>query len=111
MKPKDDAISHVTLAGVNIFEELGFDPQEAASLQAESDAQIAGMIEIKENLMTEIADWIAASHLKQAEAAEKLHVSRPRVSDVVNKKVAKFTVDTLIEMVQRIGKKVQVAVV
>jgi predicted XRE-type DNA-binding protein len=111
MKPKDDTISHVTLAGVNIFEELGFDPQEAASLQAESDAQIAGMIEIKENLMTEIADWIVASHLKQAEAAEKLHVSRPRVSDVVNKKVAKFTVDTLIEMVQRIGKKVQVAVV
>ncbi|EJJ26584.1 helix-turn-helix domain-containing protein [Rhizobium sp. CF142] len=111
MKPKDDEIGHVTQAGVNIFEDLGFDTDEAASLQAESDAQIAAMIEIKENLMTEIADWIAASQLKQSEAAERLHVSRPRVSDVVNKKVSKFTVDTLIEMVQRIGKKVQVAVV
>jgi predicted XRE-type DNA-binding protein len=111
MKPKDDEIGHVTRAGVNIFEELGLDPHEASSLQAESDAQIAGMIEIKENLMTEISHWIAASHLKQAEAAEKLHVSRPRISDVVNKKVSQFTVDTLIEMVQRIGKKVQVAVI
>jgi hypothetical protein len=52
MKPKDDEIGHVTLADVNIFKDLGFDPQEAASLQAESDAQIDGMIEIKENLET-----------------------------------------------------------
>jgi predicted XRE-type DNA-binding protein len=65
------------------------------------------MIEMKERKFDDRnPDWIAASHLKQAEAAEKLHVSRPRVSDVVNKKVSKFTVDTLIEMVQRIGKKV-----
>lgn len=48
MKLKDDEIGHVSLAGVNIFEDLGFDSEEAASLQAESDAQIAAMIEIKE---------------------------------------------------------------
>jgi predicted XRE-type DNA-binding protein len=37
-------------------------------------------------------------------------VSRPRVSDVVNKKTAKFTIDTLIEMMSRIGKPVTLAV-
>jgi predicted XRE-type DNA-binding protein len=31
-------------------------------------------------------------------------VSRPRVSDVVNKKTAKFTFDTLVEMLSRVGK-------
>jgi len=61
--------------------------------------QIADMIEIKENLMTEIADWIGASHLTQAEVAEKLHVARPRCFR------RGHTADTLIEMVQRIARE------
>ena len=60
--------------------------------------------------MEELALWIEAHHLKQAEAAEILHVSRPRVSDVVNKKVSKFTIDTLVEMLGRVGKPVRVVV-
>ncbi len=54
--------------------------------------------------------WIAKHHLKQAEAAEILMVSCPRVSDVVNKKAAKFTIDTLVEMLSRVGKPVTLAV-
>ena len=54
--------------------------------------------------------WIAKHHLKQAEAAEVLMVSRPRVSDVVNKKTAKFTIDTLVEMLSRVGKPVKLAI-
>ena len=45
-----------------------------------------------------------------AEAAEILMVSRPRVSDVVNKKTAKFTIDTLVEMLSRVGKPVKLAI-
>lgn len=37
-------------------------------------------------------------------------VSRPRVSDVVNMKVSKFTIDTLVEMLSRIGKPVRLMV-
>ena len=47
---------------------------------------------------------------KQAEAAGILMVSRPRVSDVVNRKTAKFTIDTLVEMLSRAGKPVKLAV-
>ena len=54
--------------------------------------------------------WIAKHRLKQAEAAEILMVSRPRVSDVVNKKAAKFTIDTLVEMLGRVGKPVKLAI-
>jgi len=45
-------------------------------------------------------------HLKQAQAAEILMMSRPRVSDVVNKKTAKFTLDTLVQMLSQTGKTV-----
>jgi predicted XRE-type DNA-binding protein len=37
-------------------------------------------------------------------------VSRPRVSDVVNKKMAEFTIDTLVEMLSRIGKPVNLTI-
>jgi len=60
--------------------------------------------------MTELSKWIADNHLKQAEAREKLQVSRPRVSDLVNKKASKFTFDTLLNMLNRIGKPVSLAI-
>ena len=46
----------------------------------------------------------------QSKTAEILMVSRPRVSDVVNKKTAKFTIDTLVEMLSRVGKPVKLAI-
>jgi predicted XRE-type DNA-binding protein len=67
-------------------------------------------LNIKEQLMTELSTWIEQHHLKQSEAAEILMVSRPRVSDVVNKKTARFTIDTLAEMMSRVGKPVTLAI-
>lgn len=60
--------------------------------------------------MGELASWIQDHRLKQADAAVILMVSRPRVSDVVNRKTSKFTIDTLVEMLSRIGKPVRLAV-
>lgn len=51
-----------------------------------------------------------AFSVKQADAAEILMVSRPRVSDVVNKKTGKFTIDTLVELPSRVGKPVKLAI-
>ena len=65
---------------------------------------------IKAQLIEELSVWITTSHLKQAEAAEILMVSRPCVSDVVNKKTAKFTIDTLVEMLNRVGEPVKLAI-
>ena len=50
------------------------------------------------------------NHLKQAEAAEILMVSRPRVSDLMNKKVSKFTINALLNMLSSVGKPVRLAV-
>lgn len=106
----DTNINHVTKAGANIFVELGFPAGEAKKLQAASRKQINDTHALKRQLMLELSDWIAEHQLKQADAAQILMVSRPRVSDVVNQKTAKFTIDTLVDMLSRVGKPVRLAV-
>ena len=106
----DTAIRHVTKSRAHLFLELGVPPEEAMRLHLASQKQINDTRQLKEQLMAELAAWIEQHHLKQAEAAEILMVSRPRVSDVVNRKTTKFTIDTLVEMLSRIGKPVRLAV-
>ncbi|SCB20541.1 helix-turn-helix domain-containing protein [Cupriavidus alkaliphilus] len=106
----DTQIRHVTKPGANLFLELGFPPAEAKRLQAASKKQINDTKQLKEQLMDELVAWIEQHQLKQADAAEILMVSRPRVSDVVNRKTSKFTIDTLVEMLSRIGKPVRLAI-
>jgi predicted XRE-type DNA-binding protein len=106
----DPIIEHVTPVGGNIFADLGFEPEEAARLLAEADQAISEKLAIKESLMTELAGWIDEKRLKQAEAADILGVTRPRVSDVINKKAIKFTIDALVDMLARTGKHIQLSV-
>jgi predicted XRE-type DNA-binding protein len=103
----DTEVRHITKPGANLFLELGFPPEEAKRLHAASRKQINDTLLLKQQLMDELATWIAEHHLKQAEAAQILMVSRPRVSDVVNKKTAKFTIDTLVGMLSLVGKPVK----
>ena len=106
----ESIITHVTPVGGNIFADLGFEPEEAAALKAESERIISEKLVIKDSLMTELARWIEAKKLKQAEAAEILGVTRPRVSDLINKKADQFTIDALVDMLARAGKHVQLSV-
>ncbi len=106
----DTRIRHVTKPRANLFLELGFSRDEAKRLQAASRKQINDTRLLKQQLMNELSDWIAEHQLKQAEAARILMVSRPRVSDVVNRKTAKFSIDSLVEMLSRVGKPVTLAI-
>jgi predicted XRE-type DNA-binding protein len=101
---------HITPVGGNVFADLGFEPEEAAQLQAESRRIISEKLAIKESLMSELAGWIDEKKLKQADAAKILGVTRPRVSDVINKKSIKFTIDALVDMLARAGKHVQLSI-
>ncbi len=47
-------ITHVTPVGGNIFADLGFEPDEAARLLAETDAVISEKLAIENSLMTEL---------------------------------------------------------
>ena len=106
----ESIITHVTPVGANIFADLGFEPDEATKLLAETDAIISEKLAIKNSLMTELAGWIETKKLKQSEAAEILGVTRPRVSDVINKKAIKFTIDALVDMLARTGKHIRLSV-
>jgi predicted XRE-type DNA-binding protein len=106
----DTQIQHVTKQGTNLFQELGFSAAEAKRLHAASRQQINDTLRLKEQLMAELSHWIEEHQLKQAEAAQILMVSRPRVSDVINSKATKFSIDTLVEMLARVGKPVTLAV-
>lgn len=106
----DTEVRRVTKPGANLFLELGFPPAEAKRLHALSRKHINDTRRLKRQLMDELSAWIAEHHLKQSEAAEILMVSRPRVSDVINKKAAKFSIDTLVEMLGRVGRPVTLAV-
>jgi len=106
----DTEIRHVTKPGANLFRELGFTAAEARKLHAASRKQINDTRLLKQQLMTELANWISEHQLRQVDAAQILMVSRPRVSDVVNQKTSKFTIDTLVEMLSRVGKPVRLAV-
>ena len=101
---------HKTPVGGNVFADLGFDAKEANLLKAESNRVISEKLAIKESLMSELAVWMDEQHLKQSDAAQILGVTRPRVSDVMNKKTVKFTIDALVDMLARTGKHVQLSV-
>ena len=98
MNSTDTSITHVTSGSSNIFEELGFSGQEATKLK------------IKAQLMCSISEWIKDKELKQEEASRVLHITRPRVSDVMCGKSSKFTIDALIDMLERTGQHVTLQV-
>ncbi|WP_437610120.1 helix-turn-helix domain-containing protein [Erwinia sp. V71] len=106
----DTQSRHVTKAGGNVFADLGFAPDEAASMLAESKAEMARTDELKRQLMAEINNWMKATNQRQVTAAKILHTTRPRVSDVVNQKTEKFTIDALVGMAGYIGKKVHLII-
>ncbi|MDD4914275.1 MAG: XRE family transcriptional regulator [Methylococcales bacterium] len=110
MKQKADKSLHISATGGNVFAELGFGPEKAAELHAASNRIISEKLAIKNRLMGELAEWIAQKNLKQAEAAEILGVTRPRVSDVMNKKAIKFTIDALVDMLAKTGKQISFSV-
>ena len=110
MNKIDTQVRHVTKAGANLFAEFGFSADDAKRYHEESQNRIDHTLALKEQLMGELALWISEAHLKQGEAAEILHVTRPRVSDMVNKKTSKFTIDALVDMLARVGKSVKIVI-
>jgi len=53
--------THITPAGGNIFTDLGFEPEEAAALQAETQRIISEKLAIKAYSMSELGKRIGKS--------------------------------------------------
>jgi predicted XRE-type DNA-binding protein len=82
----------------DVFRDLGFSPSEARNLRLRSE------------LMTALRRFIQKEGLTQADAARRLKVSQPSISDLTRGKLSRFSLDTLVNMLTDAGMDVAVKV-
>jgi predicted XRE-type DNA-binding protein len=88
----------ITEGSGNIFVDLGFSPTEARNLR------------IRSQMMTALRQFIEKGGLTQADAAKRLKVSQPRISDLTRGKISRFSLDTLVIMLSDAGLQVDVRI-
>ena len=88
----------VTPSSRNVFHDLGFSPREAEHLVVRSD------------LLIQIQKLATARRLTQVQLAKLLHVSQPRVSDLLRGRLHLFSIETLIDILGRFGAEVRLVV-
>lgn len=82
----------------NVFEDLGFGPEEAANLKVRAD------------LMLDLRQYVQERGWTQAEAAAFFGETQPRMSNLMRGEISRFSVDKLINMLARAGMRVRVTV-
>jgi predicted XRE-type DNA-binding protein len=81
----------VTKSSGNVFLDLGFSPAEARNLRMRSQMMMA------------LHKFIDKERLTQSEAAKRLKVTQPRISDLTRGKIDRFSIDTLVNMLADAG--------
>jgi predicted XRE-type DNA-binding protein len=67
-------------------------------------------LKLRSELMMTISETIKKRGLKQQNAAERLHISQPRVSALLKGKIDEFRLDTLVDFAHRLGLHVSINV-
>lgn len=67
-------------------------------------------LKLRSALMMEIAERIKDQGVTQAQAAEVLHITQPRVSALLKGKINDFRLDSLVDMAHRLGMHVSINV-
>jgi predicted XRE-type DNA-binding protein len=62
---------------------------------------------LRSDLMLLLSDHIRASGLNQTDAAHLFGVTQPRISDMMNGKISRFTVDALANMAASAGLRIE----
>ena len=75
----------------NIFEEIGFSRGESLSLVRKAE------------LFDEVRSHVDSLHMTQAKIAKLLGISQPRVSDIVKGKISAFSIEMLLEFLDKLG--------
>lgn len=80
----------------SVWDAIADTPEQAANLRARAD------------LMHKIADLIKSKGLKQIEAASRCKVTQPRINDLLNGRVSRFSLDALVNIAAALGFQVKV---
>jgi predicted XRE-type DNA-binding protein len=91
-------MSNVVTSKGNVFEDLGFEPEEATNLKIRAD------------LMIDLQGFIESQQWTQAEAAMFFKETQPRISNLMNGDIDRFSIDKLVQMLDRAGKNIQILV-
>lgn len=70
------------------------------------DEETANKIVMKMDLSIMLTGLIAEKKWTQAEAAEYFGVQQSRISDLMNSKIEKFTIDAMFDMLDKLGFKI-----
>ena len=82
----------------NVFEQLGFSAEECAVLM------------LKTRLLGNILDIVKAHGYSQKELGQLLGQKQPHVSDLLNAKLGKISIEKLVDYLDRLGAEVSVRV-
>ena len=82
----------------SVFDAIADSPEEALNMK------------LRASLIREIRAKVTGAGWTQIAAAQKLGVTQPRVSDLLNGKLSKFSLDSLVMMLARLGSHVELRV-
>ena len=91
--------NQVTKGQNNIFEDLGFEPAEAANLKIRTD------------LILDLQKYIQKQQWTQQEAADFFNETQPRISNLMNGDIERFSIDKLVQMIVKAGMQIKVEVI
>jgi predicted XRE-type DNA-binding protein len=81
----------------NVWDAIADTPEESANLTLRSE------------LMDEIEEIIKQNGWTQAEAAKRCRVTQPRMNDLLRGRIARFSLDALVNIASSLGRKVRVS--
>jgi predicted XRE-type DNA-binding protein len=81
----------------NVWDAIADTPEEAANLTLRSE------------LMDEIEEIIKQNGWTQKEAAKRCGVTQPRINDLLRGRIARFSIDALVNIASALGRKVRVS--
>lgn len=82
----------------NVFRDVGFPEAKAQNLLLRAD------------LMLVIERHLRRAGLSQTEAAKKLGITQPRLSDLTRHRIERFSVDALVNLAAKAGLNVRLSV-
>ena len=74
---------------------------------ADSPAE-ASNLELRYQLMEKISSLVKQNGWTQAEAAKRCGVTQPRINDLLRGRIARFSLDALVNIAAALGRKVRV---
>ncbi len=78
-------------------------PDENVVKASVDNSAVADNIRIRSEMMMKLGKLIREEGITQKEAARRMGVAQPRISDLVRGKTDKFSIDMLVNMFARFG--------